>query len=336
MKVTTLTTLLLIFITLGTACKTDQKQSQTADKPLFRDPVHDGAADPVVIWNKPEQKWFMYYTNRRANLEKSEGVDWVHGTRIGIAESADGGATWQYRDTCNINYRPVTEYTHWAPEVIEHEGLYHMYLTYVPGVFTDWRHPRWIVHLTSKNGIDWDFESKLNLASEKVIDACVIQMPDGNWRMWYNNEAEGKTMYYADSPDLYNWTDKGKAGGSFRGEGAKVFRWHDTYRMVIDAWQGLAVYQSDDLENWNRQPENILEKPGTGIDDKVMGGHPDVVVQDERAFVFYFTHPGRRPEIPDSLEYEKRRSSIQVTELFYENGEITCERDEPVKTNLKK
>ncbi|MDA3880349.1 MAG: hypothetical protein PF436_08180 [Prolixibacteraceae bacterium] len=335
MKAITYITLLLTLFALGTACNTNQQEAKTADKPLFRDPVYDGTADPVVIWNEPEQKWFMYYTNRRANLENSEGVDWVHGTRIGIAESADGGATWQYRDTCNINYRPVPEYTHWAPEVIEHEGLYHMYLTYVPGVFTDWRHPRWIVHLTSKNGIDWDFESKLNLASEKVIDACVIQMPDGNWRMWYNNEAEGKTMYYADSPNLYNWTDKGKAGGSFRGEGAKVFRWHDTYWMVIDAWQGLAVYQSDDLENWNRQPENILEKPGTGIDDKVMGGHPDVVVQEERAFVFYFTHPGRRPEIPDSLEYEKRRSSIQVTELYYENGEIVCRRDEPVKINLQ-
>jgi hypothetical protein len=335
MRITTIATLLLIFITLATACTTQQQETKNADKPLFRDPVHDGAADPVVIWNKPEQKWFMYYTNRRANLERPEGVDWVHGTRIGIAESTDGGASWQYRDTCNINYRPVSEYTHWAPEVIEHEGLYHMYLTYVPGVFTDWGHPRWIVHLTSENGIDWDFESKLKLASEKVIDACVVQMPNGKWRMWYNNEAEGKTMYYADSPDLYNWTDKGRAGGKFRGEGAKVFNWQNTWWMVIDAWKGLAVYQSDDLENWNRQHENILQEPGTGEDDKVKGGHPDVLIQGDRAFIFYFTHPGRRAEIPDSNEYEKRRSSIQVTELLYEDGKIVCQRNEPVKINLK-
>jgi hypothetical protein len=109
MRITTIATLLLIFITLATACTTQQQETKNADKPLFRDPVHDGAADPVVIWNKPGQKWFMYYTNRRANLEEPEGVDWVHGTRIGIAESNDGGATWQYRDTCNINYRPVAE-----------------------------------------------------------------------------------------------------------------------------------------------------------------------------------------------------------------------------------
>jgi len=38
-----------------------------AAKPLFRDPVFDGAADPVVIWNPSVQRWWMFYTNRRAN-----------------------------------------------------------------------------------------------------------------------------------------------------------------------------------------------------------------------------------------------------------------------------
>ena len=92
-----------------------------------------------------------------------------------------------------------------------------MYLTYVPGIFTDWNHPRVIVHLTSKDLIDWKYESVLKLANEKVIDACVYQMPDGNWRMWYNNEKDGKSIYYADSPDLYTWTDKGKAVGDKSG-----------------------------------------------------------------------------------------------------------------------
>src|SRR5512139_3120877 len=59
-------------------------------KPLFRDPIYDGAADPVVIWNKQQKKWWMLYTNRRANIIDSTGVQWVHGTRIGIAESVDG------------------------------------------------------------------------------------------------------------------------------------------------------------------------------------------------------------------------------------------------------
>jgi hypothetical protein len=42
----------------------------------------------------------------------------------------------------------MTDYTHWAPEVIEYKGLYHMYLSYVPGIFNDWNHPRWIIFFT--------------------------------------------------------------------------------------------------------------------------------------------------------------------------------------------
>ena len=160
-----------------------QKNSQgkLADKPLFRDPVFDGAADPTIIWNKKEKKWFMFYTNRRANAKNVNGVTWVHGTRIGIAESSDDGATWKYRDTANINYRPTSEYTHWAPEVIEYKGLYHMYLTYVPGIFTDWNHPRYILHLTRTDLLNWKYESTLKLASDRVIDAYVFQMAIGNW-----------------------------------------------------------------------------------------------------------------------------------------------------------
>jgi len=45
-----------------------QLPGKTANKPLFRDPLYDGAADPVVVWNRRERKWFMLYTNRRANL----------------------------------------------------------------------------------------------------------------------------------------------------------------------------------------------------------------------------------------------------------------------------
>lgn len=313
----------------------NEEEAKVADKPLFRDPVFDGAADPVVIWNEPAQRWFMYYTNRRANAEGESGVTWVHGTRIGIAESTDGGATWAYRDTCDIDYRPTSDYTHWAPEVIEYNGLYHMYLTYVPGVFTDWNHPRNIIHLTSQNGINWKYESTPKLACEKVIDACVFQKPDGTWRMWYNNERDHKSIYFADSPDLYNWEDKGKAVGDQGGEGPKVFRWHDKYWMVTDVWQGLAVYVSDDLNDWQRIPGNLLQEPGTGPDDQVIGGHPDVVVQGDKAYLFYFTHPGRVDSIPNSNWYEKRRSSIQVVELKYEDGKLSCDREQPTRIAMK-
>jgi hypothetical protein len=313
-----------------------QVQSQMPEKiaarPLFRDPVFDGAADPTVIWNRAEKKWFMLYTNRRASDTTLDGVTWVHGTRIGIAESPDGGATWKYLDTCNIQYRPDSGFTHWAPEVIYNKGLYHMYLTYVPGIFSDWKHPRRIVHMTSQNLMDWTFESTLNLASEKVIDACVFHMPDGNWRMYYNNEADKKSIYFADSPDLYSWTDScRKVVGDRGGEGPYVFYWRGKYRMIVDNWNGLGVYESDDLVNWQRQPENILGESGTGPDDEGFGHHAMVIVSQERAFIFYFTHPGREP---GASLYDQRRSSLQVAELELVDGKVVCHRDKPVPINL--
>ena len=308
-------------------------RGRIASKPLFCDPVHDGAADPVLCWNRAERRWFMFYTNRRANVPEAAGVTWVHGTKIGIAVSSDGGATWKYRGTANIDYGQ-REYSYWAPEVIEHEGTYHMYLTFVPGIFADWSHPRDIIHLTSRDLLDWQFESVLELSSDRVIDACVIRLPSGTWRMWYNNEVDRKSIYCADSPDLYKWQDRGKAMGERPGEGPKVFRWQNRYWMIVDVWNGLGVYHSDDCLTWTRQIKNLLEEPGKGPDDKVKGGHPDVVVSGDRAYLFYFTHPGRRSDNQGSGPYDQRRSSIQVVELEYTNGQITCDRDKPTYIRL--
>ncbi len=306
---------------------------KVANKPLFRDPVFDGAADPVIIWNSKQQSWFMFYTNRRAKLEQGTGVEWVHGTQIGIAESTDGGASWNYKGTANIKYGGANV-TYWAPDVIENNGKYHMFLTVVPGIFSDWKHNREIVHLTSNNLIDWDFESKLPLVSDKVIDAAVIKGPDGSWKLYYNNERDRKSIYYAQSNDLYSWTDKGKVVGE-RGEGPKVFAWKGRYFMVVDTWDGLAVYSSDNMVDWKPQSKNILKEAGSGVDDKTKGLHADVLVNNDRAFVFYFTHPGRFGDKAKEDNYETRRSSIQVAELELKDGEIICDRNKPVFINLK-
>lgn len=34
-----------------------------APAPLYRDPVTDGAADPVVVWNQEAKSWWMLYTS---------------------------------------------------------------------------------------------------------------------------------------------------------------------------------------------------------------------------------------------------------------------------------
>lgn len=363
-----------------------------AAKPLFRDPVFDGAADPVVVWNPAARKWWMFYTNRRANQPGLSGVAWVHGCRIGIAESADGGATWTYAGTAHIELPPEiggTEPTHWAPHIVTAaevrlaarptlDGLsrqssdrveaelsrrnaagagadlsrrssggkadpssrnsaeaeaetHHMYLTVVPGIFENWQHPRRIVHLTSTNLRDWKYRSALSLASDRVIDAAVFPLPGGGWRMWYNNERDRKSIYFADSPDLFTWTERGKASGVGErpGEGPYVFHWKNSYWMVVDLWRGLGVYRSDDLLQWTAQPTDLLGVPGQGPDAGVNGGHPGVVISGDRAYLFYFTHPGRNgtisPDDKDNLEL--RRSSIHVVELFLRNGQLTCNRD---------
>ena len=309
-------------------------QKKIASKPLFDDPVYHGAADPVIIYNKQVGKWWMLYTNRRASINDSS-VQWVHGTRIGIAESRDG-RKWKYVDTANIDYRPDEGYTHWASDIIEEKGIYHMYLTYVPGTFRDWNHPRIIIHLTSSGLKNWKYESTLKLVNEKVIDASVYKINDSLYRMWYNNEKDGKSIYYADSRDLYNWTDKSKAIAA-RGEGPKAFYWQGKYFMIVDAWKGMEVYSSDDLLKWTKQSSRTLENPGKGLDDQAIGGHCDVIINNERAFVYYFTHPGRQKDKPAVRNsFDDKRSVIQLAELHYNNGEITCDRDEPVSIHFKK
>ncbi len=325
--------LFLVLLMCGaSSCQT----ARIAAKPLYRDPIFDGAADPVVIWNPLVKRWWMFYTNRRATAPGLSGVAWVHGTPIGIAESADGGAHWKYiRDAqfaLPLEYGG-TNVTCWAPDVTRApDGIWQMFLTVVPGIFEDWNHPRDIVQLASADLVHWTNPRKLSLASDRVIDASVFQMPDKTWRLWYNNERAGKSINVATSPDLATWTDKGLAFKS-RGEGPKGFRWHNEYWVVMDEWKGLGVFRSDDATNWIKQPANLLATPGTGKDDQVIGGHPDVVVSGDRAFLFYFTHPGRRPGAPRGAT-EQRRSSIQVVELQLKDGWLACERDQPTHIRL--
>jgi Carboxypeptidase regulatory-like domain/Glycosyl hydrolases family 43 len=300
--------------------------------PLFRDPIHNGAADPVVVYNRARKTWWMFYTNRRADLDDNSGVTWVHGTRIGIAESSDGGATWHYVSEADV---PVAapDYTLWAPEVIDVNGTYHMFLTVVPGTFTDWMHPRHIQHLTSKDLLHWTPLADANLESESTIDACVFRLPTGEWRLWYKNEADGSKVYFSDSPDLIHWTHKGIATTN-HGEGPVVFQWHGAYWLINDPHAGLGVFRSDDLTTWHQQPNNILREPGTQPTDKAVGSHADVVVDAAgRAWLFYFTQQGGENASANTKGYG-RHSVLHVTELHEANGIITTDRNAPAYIHL--
>jgi hypothetical protein len=256
-----------------------------APRPLYRDPPFDAPTDPVLCYNAEAKKWFMYYTARRATAANAPGVTWIHGSNIGMAESSDGGATWTYRGVADINYGKdahPNDYTYWAPEVIWHEGTYHMFLSFVPGIFTDWNHPREIVHLTSKDGVKWETVGPFDLKSDRVIDASVIQLPGGAWRMWYKDERKPMALSYADSPDLYKWETQGNAVTDRNGEGPKVIHWKGKYWLIADTWAtGMRVWFSDDCLRWKPQDETLP------------GSHGDVVVSGDRAWWFYFG--GRRP-----------------------------------------
>lgn len=304
--------------------------------PLFRDPVYDGAADPVVIWNREAQEWWMIYTNRRATAEGEE-VAWVHGTDLGVASSRDGGASWLYRGILQGLEIEWGRNTFWAPEIAWHDGLYHMYVSYIQGVPAGWAgHRRDIMHYTSPNLLDWTFCSKLKLSSERVIDACIYALPGGGFRMWYKDEVNQSHTYAADSQDLYHWEVIGPVLTGRPHEGPNVFRFKGYYWMIVDEWRGQGVFRSSDLDTWERNGL-ILDKPGEREDDGGIGLHADVVVLGESAYIFYFTHPGRDEsgnEVGLTGSYESRRSSIQAARLDVIDAVLICDRNELFELEL--
>lgn len=305
--------------------------------PLFRDPVYDGAADPTLIWNRQEQAWWMIYTNRRATAEGPKFA-WVHGTDLGVASSHDGGATWLYRGTLTGLDIEWGRNTFWAPEIIWHDGLYHMYVSYIRGVPEDWYgHKRDILHYTSPDLLQWKHQSKLALSSDRIIDACIYPLPEGGFRMWYKDEAHQSFTYAADSKDLFHWTVLGPILTERAHEGPNVFRFKGYYWMIIDEWRGQGVFRSTDLDHWERNGL-ILDQPGTREDDGTIGLHADVVVQGDEAVIFYFTHPERRGALNQEGQeenYRYRRSSIQAARLEVVDGVLTCDRNEPFQLALR-
>ncbi|MEK3912815.1 family 43 glycosylhydrolase [Paenibacillus sp. FSL H7-0331] len=295
--------------------------------PLFRDPIYDGAADPVVIWNRQAAEWWMIYTNRRATA-RGLGVQWVHGTDLGVASSADGGQNWLYRGTLTGLELEWGRNTFWAPEIIWHEDQYHMYVSYIQGIPQQWAgHSRHIIHYTSPDLLKWTYQSRLQLSSERVIDACVHKLPDGKFRMWYKDEDHHSHTYAADSDDLYNWTVVGPVITGRGHEGPNVFILGGSYWLLVDEWRGQGVYQSENGIDWVNQGL-ILDQPGQREDDQAIGLHADVVVQGEHAFIFYFTHPERKPGQPERT-YQDRRTSIQVAKLTVNDGRLICDRNAP-------
>lgn len=328
--------LLSLMVLFGNAQGTES--FTRAPSPLYRDPMYDGAADPALIWNREESSWWMLYTARRANQEVPD-VAYCYGCDIGVASSNDNGKTWVYRGTLNLNIEPGRN-TFWAPDVLYYQGKYHLFVAYIQGAYSHWGGGKRLAHYTSTNLWDWDFYGFVQIDSPSVIDATLCQMPDGKWRIWYKDESKGSVTMTAESEDLLSWKiERDPAIGGAGHEGPKVFRFEGSYWMLTDEWQGMRVYRSENCKTWEKQGL-ILDGPSKRTDDTPSGAHGDVLVvkdregKQEKAYVFYFTHPGRDKHTSGKLDqngvlpYAQRRSSIQVAELKLTDRKLTCNREE--------
>jgi len=302
--------------------------------PLFRDPIYDAPTDPTIIWNEKEKTWWILYTQRR-NARNGVGVSHIHGTAIGVASSEDG-SNWLYRGTLpNLEFEPGLN-TFWAPEVIFAKGKYHMYVSYVRGVPTDWNRGRLILHYTADDLWQWQFQSILNLSSDKVIDACVYKINPDTYKMWYKDEQNNSHTWSATSQNLYDWAVCGEEIADVSHEGANVFEFKGKKWLITDEWNGLGVYKSDDFTNWKRNGV-ILREGGNRELDGVKGHHADVLVCGEDAYIFYFTHPFRTEDkIREGLPMgeQEYRTCIQVAKLKVVGDKMHCDRDEPFELVL--
>ena len=304
-----------------------------APAPLYRDPIYDGAVDPVMVYNQAKKEWWMFYTQRRANMQTAN-VAFCYGTSIGMATSDDHGQSWVYKGTAPLEFESGMN-TFWAPDIIYENQLYHMFVVYIKGVRNDWGGKKRIMHYTSKDLLQWKHEGEAAFSSDNVIDPTFCKLPDGKWHVWYKDESRGSVTMTGESSDLKNWklADSPAIGGKPH-EGPKVFYFKNNYWMITDEWVGQRVYRSKDASSWERQGM-LLEKKGSRKDDTPTGAHADVVVTGEKAFIFYFTHPGRKvhgegePDKDGALSYSNKRSSIQVAEIVVKNGTLDVIRDEP-------
>ena len=321
-----------ILMFIGASYSQPNFDIEKAPAPLFRDPIYDGAADPSVIWNDKTDEWWIFYTQRRASVP-SQGVSWCYGTKIGIAASSDEGRTWYYKGTCAGMDFEEGQLTFWAPEVLQANGEYHMFVTFIRGVYHAWGGERHIIHLTSPDLFQWSFQSQLNLASDRVIDPGIIKLGKGNWRLWYKDEAAGSISRAADSHNLYNWQMVDESAVTDQShEAPNVFYWKNYYWLLGDTGTGIPVYRSEYGDLWEGLGL-IMVNPGLRDDDGWYGQHPDIVILDDRAYMFYFVHPGRRlfdnPQFTynSTMPFEYKRTSLQVAELEVVDGRLISDRD---------
>lgn len=178
-----------------------------APAPLFRCPIYDGPTDPTLEWNAERQEWWMFYTQRRANVPNLQEVACVYGSKVGIAATKNNGKNWYYVGTANLPEPMQGQSTFWAPDVFKHKDTYYMIVTFIPGIHPFWGGDARLVFYKSKDLMNWDLVEEIE-GTHGCIDASAFQMPDGTWKMWYKTP-DSKTNTGV-SKDLTTWKVTGK------------------------------------------------------------------------------------------------------------------------------
>ena len=315
-----------------------------APAPLYDDPIWHGASDPTIAWmpgkgDDGAGEYWMYYTQRRATLPNKNGVDWVHGTAIGIAKSPDG-LHWKYVGVAQGEAPmdgvlkelgdPIrSNVSWWAPTVFWAGGngiagggapgdTLHMFVTLVHGIFDHWAGDRTIEHFTSDDGIHWRHVSRVPLASNAVIDPTVYKI-GGDWYLWYKNEAAGSRTFVAKSKDLTTWQDLGDTKSGSGHEAPFVWKWKGAYWLIHDSGHGLDTWRSPNgLSDWTQNATLLDDNSGRRLLDQGPGHHPWLIVQPtdagEQLLIYYFVHDGDK-------------TYIQLAEVkLAPDGTLTCDR----------
>jgi hypothetical protein len=292
--------------------------------PLYEDPLFNSAKDGCLVWNRAERAWwFVYMQIRNGCRELGGGLH--HGTTLGVASSADGGLTWTYRGTLRgLEFEPGRN-TFWAPDIVWTGGRYHAVIAYVHGIQPNWEGDRRLLHYVSDNLMDWALIGPVEgLGSARTLDGCFYRMPDGLWGLWYKDETLDRTCF-AEGDDRFHFRPLGAFDPPAAAvEGPDVFRWKGSYWLLADdcgTRNGLRVYRSADCRRWERRA-NILKESGTRPLDVGPAHHPEVIVNGDEAFIFYWVSPdqGERGDASQNC-YE------QVARLTLNAGELTCDRN---------
>jgi len=280
----------------------------------YTNPIERDVADPFVLKHRGE--YYLVRTARKDELDVLISRDLVHWKQ--------GPVIWKPASPDAPNARLI-----WAPELYYEKGTYHMWVTVVNGIFHRWGAPGAegkIVHLTSPDLTSWTCKDTVDVKSGRIIDPTVLKLKHG-YRMWYKDERFESRIVAADSKDLMSWQPVGNGPVSqTHGEGPKAFRFKGHYWIIADAWKGLMVLKSDDALHWTQQDGFILGQPGTAATDRNPGQHPDVMVDGDRAFIYYFVHQKNEPEAATD-PYWWQRTVIQVAELVYKDGQLVVDRE---------